>query len=89
MKKDIHPKRQLVWFEDAAGAFSLLTYSTIKTIETKKYTDGKEYPYFQVDISSATHPFYKGEQGFVDLEGRVGRFEKRFGSFSDKVKKKN
>lgn len=88
MKKDIHPKSQVVWFEDVAGGFSLLTPSTIKTKKTKKHSDGNDYPYFQVDISSATHPFYKGEQGIVDLEGRVGRFEKRFGSFADKAKKK-
>ena len=39
--------------------------------------DGKEYPVFEVEISSASHPFYTGEGRIVDTAGRVERFRSR------------
>jgi len=36
----------------------------------------------QLDICSACHPFYTGNQKIVDTEGRVDSFAKRFGNFS-------
>ncbi len=32
-----------------------------------------------VGICSACHPFFTGEQRFVDTAGRVDKFQKRFG----------
>ena len=32
-----------------------------------------------VDISSASHPFYTGTSRVVDTAGRVERFERRYG----------
>ncbi len=32
-----------------------------------------------LDICSACHPFYTGQQKMVDTGGRVDRFNKRFG----------
>jgi large subunit ribosomal protein L31 len=40
--------------------------------------EGKEYPLFKVDISSASHPFYTGTQKIMDTEGRVDRFKKKY-----------
>jgi len=32
-----------------------------------------------VDICSKCHPFYTGEERFLDTEGRVERFNRKFG----------
>ena len=40
--------------------------------------EGEEYPCVRVEISSASHPFYTGNQKFVDTEGRIERFRKRY-----------
>ena len=50
-------------------------------------TEGKEYPYYPLDISSASHPFYTGEQRKAANEGRVASFNKRFGAFANRGKK--
>ena len=49
----------------------------IKGKETEKWSDGKEYPVFQVEISSASHPFYTGQTKIVDTAGRVEKFKMR------------
>ncbi len=78
MKKDIHPKNyRPVVFEDLSNGFKFLTKSTVKTDETIKWTDGKEYPLVKVHISSASHPFYTGDEKLIDIEGRVDKFEAR------------
>ena len=56
-----------------------LVPSTLKTDETKEWEDGKTYPYYPVETSSASHPFYTGQQKILDTGGRVQRFEKKFG----------
>ena len=88
MKKDIHPAYRSVVFQDVSADFAILTRSTVKTNETVKWQDGKEYPLFKVDISSASHPFYTGKQKFVDTAGRVEKFQKKFaGDYFGKKKK--
>ena len=47
------------------------------TSESVEY-EGKNYPLYQVEISSASHPFYTGKQQLVDTTGRVERFRKRY-----------
>ena len=78
MKKDIHPGYRKVVFKDAASGTLFLTRSTVETKETVLYEDGNEYPLFQVEISSASHPFYTGKQQLVDTAGRVERFKKKY-----------
>lgn len=78
MQKEIHPKYREVVFRDAASGTLFLTRSTVETKEKIKYEDGKEYPLFQVEISSASHPFYTGKQQLVDTAGRVERFKKKY-----------
>lgn len=78
MKKDIHPNYRSVVFKDIGVDFAVLTKSTVKTSETITWEDGKEYPLFKVDISSASHPFYTGQQKMLDSEGRVERFKKKY-----------
>lgn len=79
MKKEIHPNYTEVVFKDVSSDFAILTRSTIATKETITWTDGKEYPLYKVDISSASHPFYTGTQKVLDTEGRVERFNRKFG----------
>ena len=83
-KKELHPKdyRDVVFSDEAAG-FSFLSKSTAKSEETIKWTDGKEYPLVKIQISSASHPFFTGEEKIIDTEGRVDRFKAR----AEKAKK--
>ena len=79
MKSSIHPQdSRLVVFSDEVAGFSFLTRSTAPTKETTKWEDGKEYPLVKVHISSASHPFFTGEEKIIDTEGRVDRFKARF-----------
>lgn len=77
MKKDIHPKEyRTVLFEDISSGEQFLIGSTIRTTETAT-VKGTEYPKFKVEISSASHPFYTGEDRSLDKTGRVERFKQR------------
>ncbi|MBL8159880.1 type B 50S ribosomal protein L31 [Candidatus Saccharibacteria bacterium] len=78
MKKDLHPTNyRPVVFQDESAKFSFLTRSTAPTKDTVKWEDGQEYPLIKVHISSASHPFYTGEQKVLDIEGRVDKFAAR------------
>lgn len=78
MKKSIHPDNyRPVIFEDLNNGFKFLTRSTVSTAETTKWEDGKEYPLVKVHITSASHPFFTGEERVLDIEGRVDKFKKR------------
>lgn len=78
MKKETHPENyRPVIFEDVTAGKRFLIASTIATTQTDKWEDGKEYPLFQVEISSASHPFYTGQAKIVDTAGRVDKFKKR------------
>lgn len=78
MKKDIHPSdyRDVVFSDETAG-FSFLTRSTASSEETIVWEDGNTYPLVKVQISSASHPFFTGEEKIIDTEGRVDRFKAR------------
>lgn len=78
MKKGIHPDYRLVVFQDNAANFSFLTRSTVKTNQTIVWTDGQTYPVVNLDISSASHPFFTGKMKFVDTTGRVEKFQKKY-----------
>ncbi len=78
MKSSIHPTdyRPVVFSDDQAG-FAFLTQSTAQTDETITWEDGNTYPLVKVHISSASHPFFTGEEKIIDTEGRVDRFKAR------------
>ena len=63
MKKDIQPKVYTDCVATCACGSSFVTTSTHKSIT--------------VDICSACHPFFTGQQKFVDTEGRIDKFEKK------------
>ncbi|AUA17048.1 type B 50S ribosomal protein L31 [Streptomyces sp. SID8382] len=79
MKPGIHPAYRPVVFRDRAGDFAFLTRSTATSDQTVEWRDGNTYPVIDVEISSASHPFYTGNQRVVDTAGRVERFERRYG----------
>ena len=97
MKSSIHPQnyRPVVFSDDQAG-FAFLTQSTAQSDDTIKWEDGNTYPLIKVHISSASHPFFTGEEKIIDTEGRVDRFkarqaaaEARRAALANKAKKAN
>ncbi|MFE7142432.1 type B 50S ribosomal protein L31 [Streptomyces parvus] len=79
MKPGIHPSYGLVVFRDKAADFAFLTRSTMTSDRTVTWEDGNTYPVVDVEISSASHPFYTGTARVLDTAGRVERFERRYG----------
>ena len=86
MKKEIHPEYREVLFHDTSVDKYFLIPSTLNTDQTKEWEDGKTYPYYPLDVSSASHPFYTGKHKIVDTGGRVDRFKKRFAKTTQAVK---
>ena len=85
MKTEIHPEYNAIVFRDLASGETFLTRSTLtsgKTIEL----DGETYPVLDVEISSASHPFYTGKQRIMDSAGRVEKFNQRFKGFGGSSK---
>lgn len=82
MKADIHPDYKTVVFRDLASGATFLTRSTVTSDKTIEWEDGNSYPVFDVEISSASHPFYTGKQRIMDSAGRVERFNERYKNFS-------
>ena len=39
----------------------------------------------RLDICAACHPFYTGQQRYVDTEGRIEKFKTKFGSASQAI----
>lgn len=64
MKAEIHPEYKEATIQCTCGSV-IQTRSTV--------------PDMRVGICSACHPFFTGEQRFVDTAGRVDKFEKRYG----------
>ena len=52
--------------------------STLSSKESVKWEDGKEYPLIKVEVSSASHPFYTGQNKIMDTSGRVDKFRRRY-----------
>ncbi|MFF8187510.1 type B 50S ribosomal protein L31 [Microbacterium sp. NPDC016588] len=80
MKTDIHPTYKAVVFRDLGSGEAFLTRSTVSSDKTIEL-DGVEYPVIDVEISSASHPFYTGKQRIMDSAGRVEKFNQRFKNF--------
>lgn len=89
MKKDIHPKnyRPVIFLDNSNDAMFLIS-STIETKEKGKWTDGKEYPLYRVEVTSSSHPFYTNEDKTMDSAGRVEKFKTRQAA-SKKTSKKS
>lgn len=71
MKKDTHPKYHTVKFACSCGnAFDANTVV------------GKAGDTIKIEICSACHPSWSGDQRIIDTEGRVDKFKNRFKSFN-------
>ena len=81
MKKDIHPEYNPVVFNDLSSGTKFLTRSTATSDKTIEWEDGNTYPVIDVEISSASHPFYTGKQRILDSAGRVEKFKDRYKGF--------
>lgn len=64
MKKDIHPHYRQTTVTCACG---------------ETFTTGSTRENIRVEICSKCHPFYTGQRKFVDSEGRVQKFAKKYG----------
>ena len=49
--------------------------------------EGKEYPLYRVPTSSASHPFFTKANQFIDAEGRLTKFTKKYQKNAEQVKK--
>ena len=79
MKQEIHPNYQTVVFMDTTTGFKFLSGSTKGSSEKVEWEDGNTYPMIRVEISSDSHPVYTGRQKFTQADGRVDRFNKKYG----------
>jgi large subunit ribosomal protein L31 len=70
MQPNIHPKYETATVRCACGN-EFTTRSTVSLIK--------------VDICSACHPFFTGQQKLIDAAGRVERFGKRFAKTEGKT----
>ncbi len=79
MKKEIHPDDyRLVVFQDISCDYTFITRSTVKTSDTIKWEDGKEYPLYKLEISDRSHPYFTGKQNLVDSAGRIEKFNRKY-----------
>jgi large subunit ribosomal protein L31 len=78
MKPGIHPAYGPVVFRDKAANYAFLTRSTATSENTIKWEDGNTYPVIDVEVSSASHPFYTGNARVMDTAGRVEKFNRRY-----------
>lgn len=72
------PEYRPVVFRDRAADFAFLTRSTAKSDQTIEWTDGNTYPVVDVDISSASHPFWTGQRRQFGTAGRVEKFRAKY-----------
>ncbi|MER5352236.1 type B 50S ribosomal protein L31 [Kitasatospora sp. NPDC002551] len=79
MKPTVHPAYRPVVFRDRSGDLAFLARSTVTGDRTVEWEDGRTYPVIDVEISSASHPFYTGRSRVPDTTGRVERFRRRYG----------
>ncbi len=86
MKKDIHPELHPVVFVDTASDARFVTRSTMKSARTE-VINGVEHYVVSLGISSVSHPFFTGQQKFVDTAGRVEKFSRRYGTTTVASKK--
>jgi len=76
MKKDTHPTSYPTIFVDTSCGEEFITNSTIKSDKTRTIK-GVEYQVCNIEISSASHPFYTGKQILVDTARRVEKFKEK------------
>lgn len=83
MQKGIHPTYGPVVFRDKTAGTTFLMASTLsgsqRVAQTIDWEDDNTYPLVDVDVSSASHPFYTGKRTVLDTAGQVSKFNARYG----------
>jgi large subunit ribosomal protein L31 len=75
MKESIHPEYKEIKVICSCGN----TFTTRSTL-------GAQKDVLNLEICSACHPFYTGQQKVMDTGGRVDKFKQRYAGLSDKKK---
>ncbi len=70
MKKNIHPK----YFNEAL----------VRCACGNEFKVGSTKPEIKVEVCSKCHPFFTGESRFVDTEGKIEKFKKKYAKFYEK-----
>ena len=78
MKQGIHPDYHSVVFRDISAGMTFLTRSTATSSKRIEWEDGNTYPLIDVDITSASPPFYTGRAKIIDTSGQVEKFNRRY-----------
>ncbi len=65
MKEKIHPRYMQAKVQCACG---------------NTFTTGSTKPELHVEVCAKCHPFFTGKQHILDIQGRVDRFNKRYGT---------
>lgn len=73
MKKDIHPKYEEIKITCACG-------NVIDTRGTKSD--------IHVEVCSSCHPFFTGKQKFLDADGRIEKFRKKYAKTAKQAESK-
>ncbi|YAI81601.1 MAG: 50S ribosomal protein L31 [cyanobacterium endosymbiont of Rhopalodia sterrenbergii] len=74
-KADIHP----TWYPESKVVCNGEIVMTV----------GSTQPEINVEVWSGNHPFYTGTQKMIDTEGRIDRFQKRYGNLAKGGNKKS
>ncbi|HIE32566.1 MAG TPA: 50S ribosomal protein L31 [Thermodesulfobacteriaceae bacterium] len=75
MKKGIHPE----YYPEAV----------VRCACGNEFKVGATRPEIRVEVCSKCHPFFTGEQKFVDTEGRVEKFMKKYAEYYKKQEKQS
>ncbi len=78
---------QKVLFVDSSTGFKFVCGAALETSE-KEIFEGVEYPVVRVAISSSSHPYFVGGKKYVDTEGRVDKFNKKYQAAAQKAQEK-
>lgn len=76
MKQGIHPK----YYDDCQ----------VSCVCGNKFTTGSTLQKIEVEVCNKCHPFFTGQQKFVDIKGRIDKFNERLQksqSYKKKTKK--
>jgi len=66
VKKDIHPTYKQITVTCSCGN----TFQTKSTLKDD----------LSIEVCSACHPYYTGQQKIIDTAGRVDKFRRRYGA---------
>lgn len=78
MKEGIHPDYHKVVYVDSATGEEWIGRSTMTSGETRD-VEGEALPVIKLEISSVSHPFWTGKMRSLDADGKIDRFNKRWG----------